>query len=175
MLDIRIIDKASETDIRLKNEPFPLVGRLIPSLRDGNWDSRIELFSPEDRSEMTFPDEDYDFDEMGKDFLFAGAYEGDTCVGLAVWKKEWHRYLYLYDLKVCAAFRGKGVGKALIEHGKRLAGDLGLRGLYTVGQDNNLNACRFYLKCGFQIGGFNNRVYDGTSQAGKADIYFYLG
>lgn len=42
-----------------------------------------------------------------------------------------------------------------------------------VGQANNLTACRFYLKNGFTIGGFNNRVYDGTSPEGNADIYFY--
>ena len=47
-------------------------------------------------------------------------------------------------------------------------------GLYTIGQDNNLNACLFYLSCGFQIGGFDNKVYKGTSQEGKSDILFYL-
>ena len=41
-------------------------------------------------------------------------------------------------------------------------------------QDNNLDACRFYLAQGFRIGGFDNRVSTGTSQAGKADLYFYL-
>ena len=43
----------------------------------------------------------------------------------------------------------------------------------TVGQDNNLSACLFYLHHGFSIGGFDNRSYDGTSQEGKSDIYFY--
>ena len=31
----------------------------------------------------------------------------------------------------------------------------GMRGVYTIGQDNNLSACLFYLKQGFEIGGFD--------------------
>ena len=34
-------------------------------------------------------------------------------------------------------------------------------------------ACLFYLHAGVEIGGFDNRVYDGTNQAGKADILCY--
>ena len=49
----------------------------------------------------------------------------------------------------------------------------GYIGLFTQAQDNNLNACLFYLKTGFTIGGFDNRVYRGTKQEGKADIIFY--
>lgn len=50
----------------------------------------------------------------------------------------------------------------------------GLNGLYTVGQDNNLSACLLYLKEGFVIGGFDDHVYLGTSQQGKANIIYYL-
>lgn len=174
MIDIRIIDRAHAADINIKNEPFPLYGRMIPSLRDGTWNSRIELFAPEDVGEMTFPDENYDFEAMSESCVFVGAYEGNACIGLAIWQREWHKYLYLYDLKVNRAYRGKGIASRLIEHGKSLAAARGCLGLYTVGQDNNLNACMLYLNCGFEIGGFNDHVYNGTSQAGKADIYFYM-
>ena len=82
--------------------------------------------------------------------------------------------MYLYDLKVNSAARGKGVGKALIRAGLEAAKERGYIGLYTQAQDNNLNTCMFYLSAGFEIGGFDNRVYRGTSQAHKADIIFYL-
>ena len=48
-----------------------------------------------------------------------------------------------------------------------------MQGVYTVGQDNNLSACLFYLSQGFDIGGFDNRTYRGTAQEDKADIIFY--
>ena len=48
-----------------------------------------------------------------------------------------------------------------------------MRGVYTVGQDNNASACLFYMHHGFEIGGFDNRAYRGTAQEEKADIFFY--
>ena len=62
----------------------------------------------------------------------------------------------------------------MIEKSKEIASEQNYNGLYTQGQDNNLGACQFYIKCGFVIGGLNTHVYNGTKQEGKADIYFYL-
>ncbi|UTI85064.1 hypothetical protein NIT60_13990 [Mammaliicoccus sciuri] len=49
-----------------------------------------------------------------------------------------------------------------------------MKGIYTIAQDNNLNANRFYLKYGFEIGGLNTKSYQFTQQKGKFDIYYYL-
>lgn len=124
---------------------------------------------------MVFPDENYSYDEMKENSVFVGAYtEEGICIGLAIYRHSWNRYLYLYDLKVNAAFRRQGVGKLLISEGKRVAAEQGYRGIYTQGQDNNLNACLFYLHTGFVIGGLDTMVYEGTRQAGKSDVLFYL-
>ena len=173
-ITVKIIDKASEADIRIPNEPFSLYGRMIPRYDGEHWSySTIEL-PPEQIGEMVFPDENYDFDAMEKEYIFVGAYAGDQCVGLAIYQHSWHKYLYLYDLKVNAEYRGHMVGRKLIEAGKKLAREEGYRGLYTIGQDNNLGACSFYIRCGFEIGGLDTRVYQGTIQEGKRDILFYL-
>ena len=66
------------------------------------------------------------------------------------------------------------MGRRLITEGQKIAHEMGLIGQYTIGQDNNLNACLFYIGWGFEIGGLNTRVYEGTKQEGKSDIYFYL-
>ncbi|MBQ7604711.1 MAG: GNAT family N-acetyltransferase [Clostridia bacterium] len=170
---IREINEERREDINIPNEPFPLRGRMIPALTDGVWSHTFVSLPREERGEMTFPDENYDFSEMSKDCVFVGAYDGDVCVGLAIYQKQLFGYLYLYDLKVCRRYRRAGVGSLLIEYGERLAKKYGLRGIYAVCQDNNQGACRFYLKNGFEIGGFNNRVYAGTKQESKGDIYFY--
>ena len=169
MVEIRRIDKAHERDAELPNEPFTLWGRMIPSLENGVWAYRTEQF-PEP-AEMCFPD--FPYNVTDKNSLFLGAYAGDVCVGLAVFRKAMFRYMYLEDLKVNRDCRRQGIGAKLIEAGMKTAKELGLVGIYTVGQDNNLSACLFYLKNGFQIGGFNNRDYRGTPQGDKADIYFY--
>lgn len=170
-MEIRRITKENALDLNLKNEPFSMPGKFIPSLQDGLWDYRTELFEMPET--MTFPDENYDFEELSKNSVILGAYEDGVCIGLAIYQDFWFRYMYLYDLKVSGAARGRGVGKKLIEAGMEEAKKRSYKGLYTQAQDNNLNACMFYLKAGFKIGGYDNRVYTGTSQEGKADIIFY--
>ena len=172
MIRISVISAENSRDINIPNEPFPLSGRMIPSLSEGQWRYRIE--KAETVTEMCFPDEHYDYDEMSRECVFLGAYDDDRCVGLAILRQGMFRYMYLEDLKVCREYRGKGIGRALISAAKETAAGSGYRGLYTIGQDNNLDACLFYLACGFRIGGFDNEVYRGTSQEGKADIFFYL-
>ena len=82
--------------------------------------------------------------------------------------------MYLYDLKVSQNYRRRGVGAALIEKSMEIARSKNYRGIYAIAQDNNLAACRFYLKNGFEIGGFDDHSYAGSSQEGNADVYFYL-
>ncbi len=172
MMEIRRITVENAADLNLKNEPFQIPGKFIPALQDGRWNYRTELFDcPQS---MVFPDENYDFAEVHRKGIAFGAYEDGKCIGLAIYEDYWLKHMYLYDLKVNADYRGKGVGKALIRAGLEAAKERGYRGIYTVAQDNNLNACLFYLAAGFEIGGFDNRVYDGTSQQGKADIIFYI-
>ena len=171
-VDVRRIDAARGADIRLKNEPFALEGRLCVSRSEEKWAYRVRRF--EMPGEMTFPDEDYDFASMEKDHIFLGAYEGETCVGLAVLRHSWNRYLYLLDLKVASRMRGRGAGRRLIGEAARIALACGYRGVSAIAQDNNLGACLFYLRCGFAIGGLDTRVYTGTNQEGKSDIVFYL-
>lgn len=169
MITIRRIDAEHAADARLPNQPFPLWGRVIPSLQNGTWSYTVR--KREQPGEDCFPDEPYD--AARDDGIFLGAYEGDVCVGLALLRKDWFRYLYLDDLKVNAAMRGRGVGGLLLEAAMEEARRLGLLGVYTIGQDTNASACLFYLKHGFEIGGFDNRSYRGTKQADSANIFFY--
>lgn len=173
MIRITVIDQEHRQDIRLPNEPFAMTGRVVPSYVNERWSYEVRPFPPERVGEMCFPDENYDYDEM-KDSVFLGAYEDEKCVGLAVLQPGFFRYLYLYDLKVCRAYRGQKIGALLIDKAREIALQQGYRGLYTQGQDNNVGACLFYLHYGFHIGGLDTEVYRGTRQEGKADILFYL-
>ncbi len=172
-IEIKQITAENKADINIKNEPFKLRGRMKPHLVSGVWSYETELFPESEMGEMTFPDENYSFEAMSDEHIFVGAYDGTSCVGLAILRHSWNRYLYLYDLKVNSAVRGHGIGKRLIEASAKIARDHGYDGIYTQAQDNNLTACLFYLNTGFVIGGCDTMVYDGTNQAGKIDILFY--
>ena len=171
-IQIKLINSEHQEDINIKNQPFSLFGRMIPSYENETGGHTEELF--EEVTEMCFPDENYDFEEMTKNSTFIGAYDGDKCIGLAIMQNAFFKYFYLYDLKVDKAYRGLNVASLLIEQAKKVAVEKGYIGIYTQGQDNNLGACRFYLKNGFEIGGLDTKVYYGTPQEDKHDIYFYL-
>lgn len=170
-ITVRFIGKENASDINIKNEKFKLFGRMIPSYQDGNWSYTVE---ENDEIEWDiFPDENYDFDAMKEEYVFIGAYDGEECIGLAIFQKQWFKYFYLYDLKVNSKYRGQHIGEKLLEKAGEYAKEAGYRGLWTIGQDNNLGACLFYVNNGFEIGGLDTSVYKGTKQEGKADIHFY--
>lgn len=171
-IEIKQIGSKQRKDINIPNQPFPLKGRMLVTLTEQGWQHREELLPVEQITYMTFPDENYDFDRM-KDYIFLGAYQNDVCVGLAILCPVFSPSLFLYDLKVNQNVRGMGIGKGLIDEAYKIANQKGYNGLYTVGQDNNLNACLFYLANGFVIGGYDTEIYKGTRQEGKMDILFY--
>lgn len=172
-IEIKLIDKKHKADINILNEPFKLFGRFLPTYTEGKWSYTTEKF--DSVTEMCFPDENYDFDELSKNSFFLGAYDRNDCIGLAIYQQSWNKYLYLYDLKVNSAYRGQKIGSQLISKGLEIAHAQGYRGIYTQAQDNNLAACLFYLSCGFRIGGIDTDVYIGTKQEDKIDVLFYLG
>lgn len=175
MIEIKRIAETTKNDINIPNEPFTLWGKMIPTYDGIKWAYTTEKFEESKISEMVFPNENYDFDALKKECFFVGAYnECGKCVGLAIYRHDWLKYLYLDDLKVCKEYRGHGIGKLLLDEGKKIAAENGYRGIYTIGQDNNLSACLFYIKSGFVIGGFNTHEYGGTNQANKSNVYFYL-
>lgn len=170
---IRRIGADRAEDLRLPNEPFPLRGRLRVRYDGGAFTWEAETWPEEQITEQTFPEEDYDYEAMKEDHFFAGAYLGERCVGLAIYERPWNRWLYLSDLKVCRDARRMGAARRLLEEGMAIAREEGYQGVSTICQDNNLNAALFYLNSGFAIGGLDTRVYDGTKQAGKSDIFLY--
>lgn len=173
MIEIREITAEHKADICVPNDPFPLWGRMIPSYCDEIWSYTVRELPEEQRSEMCFPDGNYDFDEMCTKTTFLGAYDGDTCIGVLLLEKAFFKYLYISDLSIRRAYRRRGVGKRLIEAAMQIARERNNRGIYLTAQDNNLSACLFYANNGFRIGGLDTEVYNGTSQEGKHDILFY--
>lgn len=170
MIQIKIIDQNHENDIHLPNDDFKIFGRLKPSYINDSWS--YEIIKNDTITQMKFPDELYNYSEM-KDYIFVGAYDNDNCIGLLVLRHCFFKYMYIYDLKVKNEYRGKHVGKMLIEKASCVAKDFKYSGIYTIVQDNNLSACLFYLNNGFYIGGIDTNIYKHTAQEGKIDIILY--
>ena len=146
-------------DIGRANEPFALIGRIVPALKDGVWSYTEELF--EKPVMKLYPPEEADWaaylaDPSRAAFL---AYEEDRCIGQIVLRSDWNKYAFIEDLCVAAAVRRRGTGRALMDRAEQWAREKGLCGLALETQDNNLSACRFYAACGFAIGAVNTMLY----------------
>ena len=57
----------------------------------------------------------------------------------------------LWDIRVAPAFRGRGIGRALVEAAEAWALMRGCRELQVETQNINVPACRFYESLGFQL------------------------
>ena len=68
----------------------------------------------------------------------AGGADADNCIGLAIMQEGFFKYMYLCDLKVSAAARGRGIGMKLIERAKELARE-----------KFSLRRCRLSCPCSF--------------------------
>ncbi len=86
--------------------------------------------------------------------------------------KYWNRYAYVEDIVVDAAFRRRGVGRALIEQAKHWTISNHLPGIMLETQNNNVAGCRLYERCGFILGGFDVYLYRGIDP-GTEEVALY--
>lgn len=172
-VELKRISKDNEKSLLLKNEPFDIFGELIVKRCNEKWAYEIKKYAPKEIKQQTFPDEGYKLKDVIKRGFAIGAFNGKQTVGLAIFNNQWHKYLYLEDLKVSEKYRQKGVAHSLLQFSEEVAKSNGYKGFWTIGQNNNVAACKFYLKYGFEIGGLDTKSYDHTSQMGKQDIHFY--
>lgn len=178
MRSIRIVPANAENirHINAVNEPFEVTGRLVPAFDGARWTFSEELF--DEPYAKSYPEDDEDWarylEQDGRAILLA--FDGDDCVGRIRLRRDWNRYAFVEDIAVRAAWRGKGVGTALIAAAKAWAQERGLMGLALETQDMNLSACRFYRKLGFEIGGVNTMLYRNFKQpyCDETAIFWYL-
>lgn len=65
----------------------------------------------------------------------------------------------LWDLRVDASARGRGIGTVLFDAAARWARDRGRRRIEVETQDVNVPACRFYARCGCVLAAVRRGAY----------------
>ncbi|GGN94661.1 GNAT family N-acetyltransferase [Saccharibacillus kuerlensis] len=154
------------------NEAFPIFGRLVPRLEEGVWSHKEELFGSTQIS--SFPDDRLEWNEyIGSDqkIIFLAFY-GAKCVGQVRIVRDWTNYAYIENLAVRGSHRGRGVSAGLMLQAERWARKQELHGISLEAQDDNLAACRFYLKQGMKLGGVDTLKQAANPEI-EATLYFY--
>jgi streptothricin acetyltransferase len=90
-------------------------------------------------------------------------------------RRNWNYFAYVEDIVVDLHFRRHGVGRLLIQKAIQWAKDKNLPGIMLETQNNNVAACRLYQTCGFELSGFDRRLYQGLDpHSEEIALYWYL-
>lgn len=155
-------------------EPFKIIGKLVPTYDGHEWKSSEILLDT--TYEKTYPDDVFDpkiYIDNPNEAAFLAMLNGN-CIGSLRVGKRWNNNSFIDDLAIDRAHRGQGVGKMLMDAAVQWSKEKGFNGVSLETQNGNLLACRFYMKYGFKLGGIDTMVY--THPLYKKDIalYFYL-
>lgn len=139
-------------DINKTNDYFKVFGKVVPSFQSGKWSFEESLF--DEPKEIRFPDDKLDWSLYinREDKALFLAYKNNNCIGQIRIIKDWNRFVIL-KISLQKEFRGYGIGKLLLTKAEEWAKQRKLIGMSLEAQDDNLGACRFYVKQGFILGG----------------------
>jgi len=87
----------------------------------------------------------------------------------------WNKFAYIEELTVDTEFRGKGIGRALMQRAIEWAREANYPGVMLETQTNNVPACKLYEKCGFVLSGFDLNAYRNDPDCrDEIALYWYL-
>lgn len=172
-MEITKINHQNIVDTNKSNQPFEVIGEIIPQFTDGKWSYTEKLYGQPYVKKYSNDVCDYATYIDNPDRVIYFAYFGAECIGQIILKRAWNLYAFIEDICVAKSARCKGVGTSLIQKAIEWAKNSDLHGLALETQTNNLLACRFYAKCGFDIGGVDTLLYKNLENEGHA-VFWYL-
>lgn len=156
------------------HQPFDIIGRFIPIYDGEKWTYK-EILCNENR-QKTYKDEiidPKDYIDNKKKAVFL-AVRNSLCIGAVLVSTDWRGEGYIEDLAVDSECRRLGVGKKLMDSAVSWCREHRLNIITLETQDNNLQACRFYIKYGFMLCGVDTKLYALTEYEDEAALYFYM-
>lgn len=159
-------------DINKTNDSFKVFGKVVPSFQSGKWAFEEILF--DEVKDIRFPDDQLDWIEYidSEDKALFLAYKNDDCIGQIRIVQDWNRFCYIENIATKEDFRGQGIGSLLLTKAEDWAKERNLIGISLEAQDDNLGACRFYVKQGFVLGGVDTLKQSSNPQI-DATLYWY--
>ena len=173
-ITIRALDEKNFTGLNQCDDAFIVDSKLCLSVAS---DKITYTLVPVPRYEKRYSVEKVDYSAYIRDpdkaaFL---AYVNEQIAGQIILRKSWNGFAYIENLAVDSQFRKLGVGRKVIAQAVEWAKAKNLSGLMLETQNNNVGACRFYERCGFRLGGFDNFLYRDTNrETDEVALFWYL-
>lgn len=156
-----------------KQQPFDIIGKVIPKFNGREWTLTEELF--ESTISKTYSEDYFDsieYIDNADQVAYVAMVDGE-CVGSIRVCRRWNGNAFIEDLAVDRMYRRYGIGKALMDAAFEWSREKNLKGVSLETQDDNVIAIRFYLKYGFKLGGIDTKVYTDPNWVGETALYLY--
>lgn len=91
---------------------------------------------------------------------------------VAVDLEDWHRRVVIRQVTVAPGHRGRGIGRALVEHACAHGREHGALTAWLETSSVNVPAVRAYRRLGFALCGLDTTFYRGTPAVGEVALFF---
>lgn len=170
---IKPLNEQNIHDLNRCDGTFTVDALLVPHTEEGHLCYTITPVPPYQKQYPHQVDPSAAIHHPDKAIFFA--YLDTQLAGQIILLKNWNGYAYIEDIAVDASFRQRGIGRVLIQQAIEWAKAKQLPGIMLETQNNNVAACLFYQRCGFELGGFDKYLYQalhpGTEEIA---LYWYL-
>ncbi|WP_406637938.1 GNAT family N-acetyltransferase [Amycolatopsis sp. WGS_07] len=134
------------------------------TLRPSKLDPPVHKVFPVDE-----PGEDAETAEGKRRFV---ALDGELVCGYVDTDYEpWNRRLTIADIEVASPYRGRGIGRALMNHAVDWARKRGAGHVWLEVTNINAPAVRAYQRMGFALCGMDTSLYHGTESEGETALF----
>ena len=158
---------------KLFSRKFIVKSRIILEMENEKLTYSIANVSKAYERDIPDQDNEYGFDETAP-AVFLAEINGQPAgrIRMVSW---WNQFAYVDDIVVNPEFRGKGIGRKLLECGIQWARENHFPGVMLETQDDNVPACALYQSCGFVLSGFDRKVYKAIKpDKEETALYWYL-
>lgn len=173
-MKIEIINHSNLHNINQLDSTFTVDSKLKLKLSDNKFSYEIEPVAPFKKT-YEYEHSDYAAYINNDTRTVFFAFKNNTLAGQIIVLKYWNNYAYINDIGVKDEYRGTGIGKALLQKAIEWAQSRKCIGVEAETQDINVNACLFYEKLGFSLGGVDMfRYKNSQKEKDEVAINWYL-
>lgn len=164
--DVSFADEARGRDFS-----FIVAREAVPPF-DGPGLGRVVPVAPYRKS---YPFDAHEEHRRGGDRMLMVAREGGVMLGYIAASRARNGYVQIDDIAVDAPARRHGVGRRLMDVAVGWAREGAWPGVAAETQSTNVDACRFYERCGFALGGFDRHLYRALDPGTReVALFWYL-
>ncbi|KAL6863629.1 GCN5-related N-acetyltransferase [Trichoderma novae-zelandiae] len=99
--------------------------------------------------------------------------EDEEVYGYVHAAKAWNNLVEIRWIVLDVSIRGRGYGSMLLDRVSIWARELGVAGIRLESQSNNVGACNFYERYGFEFGGYDEYLYRGIPENKHETAFFW--